>query len=289
MNRLEYFRRSLTKISPKSWEYFIVSRVIHRLDDLDIEFITQQLVRRPDGTRAMTDLFFPQFALHLEVDEPFHKKCVAPDALRERDIITITGHAFTRIDVSDKSDIKEICAKVENFIETLRQKKQEQVEAGCFNPWNPEERYRSGPVIARGYLDVEDNVAFQRQDEAMKCFGFKGKGWQKGAWDIPDGSADWLWFPRLYRHNNLWKNELSPDGKTISQHVLTSEAQASNRKALEQERGMLKERSVIVFAKSKDNLGTNLLRYTGTFRMDREISSGEALIYRRIATREKIR
>lgn len=289
MNKSEYIRHSLTKVSNKTWEYFIISRIIHRLDDLEIEFITQQLVRRPDGTRALTDLFFPQFALHLEIDEPHHENSVAPDALRERDIITITDHAITRIRVSDEIDIKKICDDVEGFIKTLRQKKQEQVDAGSFEPWNPEERYLSGPVIARGYLDVADNVAFRRQDEAMKCFGFKGKGWQKGVWKIPDGSADSLWFPRLYRHDPRWENELSLHDKTICQRGLTDEGQAHNRKELEKERGMPEERSVIVFAKAKDSLGANLLRYVGTFRMDRETSSDAALIYRRIATREKTR
>lgn len=123
----------------------------------------------------------------------------------------------------------------------------------------------------------------------MKCFGFKGKGWQKGAWTIRDGSDDWLWFPRLYPHDDRWSNELAPDGKTIFQRGLTGEAEEHNHKQLEEERKRPKKRSVIVFAKAKDSLGLNLLRYVGTFRMDREESSRKALIFRRIETREKTR
>lgn len=126
MNISDYIRRSLTKVSHKAWEYFIVSRIIHRLDDLEIEFITQQLVRRRNGTRALTDMFFPQFSLHLEIDEPHHKETIESDALRARDIIADTGHEITRIAIKNESDIEGICNDVEKFIETLRQKKQEQ-------------------------------------------------------------------------------------------------------------------------------------------------------------------
>lgn len=289
MKKSEYIRRSLTKISRKSWEYFIVSRVLHRLDDLEIEFITQQLVRLADGRRALTDLYFPQFNLHLEVDEPFHKNNHIADNLRQRDIVAVTEHDIVRITVSDDTDIDVICSETEAFINKLKGLKRDQVAADIFQPWNFEDRYLSGPVIARGYLDIDDKVAFRRQDEAMRCFGFTGKGWQKGGWVIPDGSTDWLWFPRLYPHDDRWSNEMSADGQTISQRGLTEEAKATNMRALEKERARTKDRSVIVFAKAQDSLGASLLRYVGTFRMDRETSSSEALIFRRIAAREKTR
>jgi hypothetical protein len=43
------------------------------------------------------------------------------------------------------------------------------------------------------------------------------------------------------------------------------------------------------FAKAQDSLGANLLRYVGSFQMDRKASTSDALIYSRIATREKTR
>ena len=69
ISKQDYIYRSLKKVSHKGWETFVISRIIHGLDDDDIEFVTQQLVRLSDESRALTDLYFPQFDLHVEVDE----------------------------------------------------------------------------------------------------------------------------------------------------------------------------------------------------------------------------
>ena len=41
----DYILRSLSKISHKKWELFIVSRIIHNVDDPEIEFSCQQAIR----------------------------------------------------------------------------------------------------------------------------------------------------------------------------------------------------------------------------------------------------
>ena len=42
--KADYIVKSLSKIKYKSWELYVVSRFIHTLDDLDVEFVCQQLV-----------------------------------------------------------------------------------------------------------------------------------------------------------------------------------------------------------------------------------------------------
>lgn len=71
------------------------------INDLDIKFITQQHVTRAEG-RALTDLFFPQLALHIEVDESHHEYNIDNDKVREADIVNATGHKFERINVKKK-------------------------------------------------------------------------------------------------------------------------------------------------------------------------------------------
>ena len=51
--KTEYIHLSLKKISHKKWEYFLISRILHRLDDFEIEFVSQQLVRCTDATWAL--------------------------------------------------------------------------------------------------------------------------------------------------------------------------------------------------------------------------------------------
>ncbi|SEA16676.1 hypothetical protein SAMN05660420_01450 [Desulfuromusa kysingii] len=286
----EYILRSLKKISKKKWEFFIISRLLHGLDDDEIEFVTQQLVRRPDGRRAHTDLYFPQFNLHLEIDEPHHEKQKDEDRRREQDIVNMTDHVVERITVPESPDlvIKTVRQEVDSFIERVINLKSEYKAKKKFIPWDFESRYSSEPVIARGYLSIEDNVVFRTQVEALRCFGFKGKGWQRGAWVVPR-TQDIIWFPRLYRHG-IWDNVLTADGLTIYENV-TKEHYEEGIRSIEKQResnSKYPNRKYVVFAKAKDALGFNLLRYVGTFLWNKDDSTCEMLKFDRVSSEESI-
>lgn len=301
ISKEEYILRSLSKIAHKKWELFIISRLIHGLDDDEIEFITQQLVRRSDGVRALTDIYFPQFNLHLEIDEPYHNNQLEEDSKREQDIIQITGHKVERIKVKEDTDstlrIKNIRADVDKLVQKIRDLKKTAIDKKRFSPWDFERRYSAEPAIARGNISTEDNIVFRTQVEALRCFGFKGKGWQRGAWSIPDGSNDLVWFPRLYPHG-IWHNKLIDNGQIIlecagseeigNRKVYNEEAIASINKQRE-DNSKYPKRKYIVFAKAKDNLGFNLLRYVGTFQMNFDDTSPEVLRFDRVRAEEAIR
>lgn len=61
LDELTYYARLLTKLRNKKYEFYVVSRIIHLLNDTEIQFTTQQLVRKEDGGRYLIDLYFPQF------------------------------------------------------------------------------------------------------------------------------------------------------------------------------------------------------------------------------------
>ena len=69
LSKANYVATSLSKIKHKRWELYVISRVIHLLNDLDVEFICQQAVLTDHGGRRFADLFFPQFNIYLEVNE----------------------------------------------------------------------------------------------------------------------------------------------------------------------------------------------------------------------------
>jgi very-short-patch-repair endonuclease len=258
-------------------------------DDDEIEFVTQQYVRRGDGTYALTDLFFPQFNLHLEIDEPHHEKEIQKqkDTLRTRDLVLATGHTIELLKIQKKDEtlksLSEIRSEVDEFVKRIQLQKTVKSD---FTPWNFETRYSPEPVIERGVLKISDNVVFRKQIDAMRCFGFKGNGWQKGAWTIPDGSKNYLWFPRLFEHG-MWRNELSEDGTVIHERAINSDGRASIEKQ-RQDIGELPNRKAIVFAKAKDALGHSLLRYVGTFQARRSETDPEVISFDRIATSEKV-
>lgn len=297
MTKDEYILRSLSRISKKKWEFFIISRILHGLDDDEIEFVTQQLVRRPDGSRALTDIFFPQFDIHLEIDEPHHNNQEVEDFKREQDIIQITGHQIERIKIPDKSRtvgvIEEVRDEVDNIIKIIKGRKQIAIKEETFIPWDYESRYSADPVIARKIVSIKDNVVFRTQVEALRCFGFSGKGWQRGAWIIPDGTHDAVWFPRLYRHG-IWLNELTDEGKTIYERALKDDASAyeDGVRSIEKQRennSKHPDRKYIVFAKARDALGFNLLRYVGSFTMNFDETAPDVLRFDRVSSDEVIR
>jgi hypothetical protein len=290
LTKTDYILRSLQKIRNKKWEFFIISRIIHALDDDEIEFVTQQYVRRENGAYALTDLYFPQFDLHLEIDEPPHEEEIKKqkDTLRTRDLVLMTGHTIERLKIQkvDRTlkSLPEIRSEVDEFVKKIRIQKTMKSD---FVPWNLETRYSPEPVIARGVVKIANNVVFRKQIDAMRCFGFKGNGWQKGAWRIPDGSNDYLWFPRLFKHG-MWRNELSEDGTEIHERAINSDGRAS----IEKQRRDISEqpnRRIIVFAKAKDALGYSLLRYVGTFQPRHSETDPEVISFDRIATSEKVR
>lgn len=306
-----YILQSLRKIRHKAWELFVISRIIHSSDDPDIEFVTQQLVRRPDGSRALTDIYFPQFNLHLEIDESHHFKLetdnqslllkqVSADHIREQDIVDQTGHEIVRIAVFDTIDRSErslsaISSETDRFVQRLRAERQRQEASGTFVPWDFEQRFDPARIIAKGEISIADNVLFRLQIDAMKCFGFTGSGWMRGAWRIPDGSGDWLWFPRLFEHG-IWQNELCDGGLVINERAV-NEPKLKNERArasLRNQRLDLAkdpDRNIIVFSKAKDALGNRLLRYVGTFKVNlaQEHESPDNLRFDRVRETEKVR
>ena len=91
MEKIEYIVKQLSRAEKKRFEHFVVTRIWHLLNDLTLKFITQQYVVRPFG-RALTDMYFPQLGIHIEVDETHHLNQQEQDQLRQADIVNATNH-----------------------------------------------------------------------------------------------------------------------------------------------------------------------------------------------------
>lgn len=288
----QYILKSLSKIRNKKWEFFIISRIIHLLSDDDIEFATQQIVHPPDSDSwYLTDLYFPQFGIHLEIDERHHLSQAEKDKERHRDIVAATNERIERISTfhadHEMKTLGSVRSDVDGFVDLIKSKKLEQQKDGSFIPWTMNQARRVQTVLERGYVSIEDNVTFRLQTGPLRCFGFSGISYQRGGWRIPDGTGDWVWFPRLYRHN-IWENQMTGDGMVIHQKAMSDKARSHNVQQIQKANSSTRPKT-IVFAKAKDNLGFNLLRYVGTFRINPEQSIAEAIRFDRISTWEKTR
>lgn len=281
--KTEYVIRQLGRTTNKKYEAYIITRIIHKLDNFDIKFVTQQYVSRSDEKHALTDLFFPQLNFHIEVDEGFHKNHwnVKADDIREQDIaMAVPGTIFKRIDATMTLD--QINIRVDALVDELRKEIIKLTSNSTYIPWDIDAEHNPETYLEKGYIDLEDNVAFKRIYEACNCFGHQYIGFQRGgAGHRDDGTI--LWFPKLYP-NDEWNNSISQNEEQIvEKHHVPETAKIH---VAEHINGSSIKR--IVFARVKNNLGEIMYRFKGCYKLNvPESKSRNALIWDRIETRVK--
>lgn len=278
-NRDTYVRKSLANLKHKSWEHYVVNRLVHRLDDPEIEFICQQHIRA-DGARFLSDVYFPQFDLHLEVDERGHVGKEEKDSQRSTSIHDATQHLIRRIPVHDgKVDrsLFEVNSDIEQLIGELRALKAEKVELGSFVAWSEENEDRPQDYYERGFISAEHNVFFRTKLAALRCFGFGKTFLQQGSWSVRERPGYCVWFPRLIKQGE-WNNHLSADGQTIT------EERASGRF-----KGDLTAEPPYryVFSKMDDVLGNTFFKFLGEYHLDLNASTELRRVYVLRATEVK--
>jgi len=280
MDKKEYIIRQLGRTKNKKYEAYVVSRIIHLLNDFDIKIVTQQYVVRPEG-RALTDLFFPQLSIHIEVDEEHHKLNIQDDKIREADIVNATNHTILRIDMSKSfeninKEIDKIVSKLQNKINELKQN-------NLFIEWDIESEFNPQTYINRGYIDICDNVAFKTIKDACNCFGHNYTGYQKAGASHPDKEI-MLWFPKLFP-NGEWINKITNDEEVITERNEDDEKEKSHLESFIKQPYKEKHKR-IVFAKVKGNLGDTLYRFRGQYELNIEKSNFEiGLVWERTKTK----
>jgi len=280
--KTEYIIKQLGRTKNKKYEMYVVNRIINLINDFDIKFITQQYVSRSDGKFALTDLYFPQFHIHIEVDEPAHKNNKHADEIREQDIVSVTGCPDPiRIDV-DKT-IYEINNQIDNVVKNICELKQEYKDNNSFIPWNIEVEFNPDTYINLGYIDIKDNVAFRTIKDGCNCFGHNYKGYQKAEAKHARYPDIGLWFPKLYS-NKDWDNYENPEQTTITEKPKTEKYKKFTENYLKNIDNEINKQ--IVFARVKDNLGNILYRFRGMYELEQEQSIKScSLVWNRIKTR----
>ena len=288
----DYILRNFSKIQHKTWELYVITRIIHLLNDPQIEFVCQQLIRTPKGKRYLADLCFPTLSLYLEIDELHHtnKENQISDEHRKREIIDATDFDERRIQIFDSQakikDLKEINNEISKFIKELKERKKEIKKSGNFIPWDYEKKYSPELHIKKGYIDVRNNVTFLNHRDAMRCFGYKGGHYQRAVWKIKENDKR-IWFPKLYK-NNDWDNSLSDDSKKIIMMRENGESLIRFFEGIKKDLGWydrLKSggdsEPIIVFAHYNNLLGQTVYKFLGEFAVSSEESDEYSVIFNR--------
>lgn len=288
MSKTDYILRSLSKINKKRWEHYVINRIFHKLDDLEIEFICQQCIRKADSSDKiyLADLFFPQFDLYLEIDEGHHDSDEAKkaDAMKRLDIIEATGFSEKRISASNVT-IEQLNASIDEFVKLLIGTKEKLKAQNKFIPWDYSAQYTAERHINAGVMEVGPHTIFRYHRDALECFGYINKGHhQSGSWKLSEkvvkaiglSGRTMVWFPRLYKAG-VWDNELSSDGEWIIEQSL----EANNNYVEDWDYR-------IVMAHSRDELNRVLYRFLGVFQIDKNKSTEGKNFFKRINTKVKV-
>lgn len=280
MTKLDYIIRQISKTNKKNYENYVVTRIWHGLNNTDIKFTTQQYVKRKEGY-ALTDMFFPQLDLHVEVDEPHHLNFVDLDKNREIDIIEATNHIVERIEITN--DIKYIDSQCDNLVKLIQNLIIEKTKNNKFESWDLEKEFNPDYYKTKGYLDVSENPAFRRTVDACNCLGQNYIGVQRAYFKSKKYENHYLWFPKFYE-NESWDNKITDNGETIIE-----KCKIDGRKEKHYHDLINSKVKRIVFPRSIDNLGFALYRFKGLFEVDKEKSSIEnGMVYKRISTKLEI-
>ena len=288
LTKREVLFRQFRKFTRKSQEAYVISRIWHQLDLDDVEMLTQQYVRRESGGHALTDAYFPQVGIHIEVMEDAHHKKVELDAIRKEEIVDVTGHKVYDVwpgrDENGEGSLDKLHETIDAIVSKIRSKREDKIRSGNWEPWDPEFKYSVERWRAAGEVSLENRAAFRLISDACNAFGHQYEGYQKAWASNPMDASTGLWFPKLYP-NKAWHNELSADGQTIVEICLSSDPELRRdhyRRCSE------RTRNRVTFARVASPMGMTLYRFVGVFEMDKANSSPDGTVrYSRVAISAK--
>ena len=274
----DYLLRNISKIKHKKWELYIITRILHLLNDPEIEYTCQQFVKTKSGKRYLADICFPSLKLYYEIDELQHSResHKIEDSERKKEIIDATGFVEKRIKIYNllkkNRKLKDINYEVDKFVKYIKKRKKYFILKNNFTPWDYRKKYSPEFYIKKGYIDINENVGFLTQRDAKRCFGYTGGHVQRAVWKIPN-SAISLWFPKLYK-NRDWDNILSDDLKKITMQKTTKEFI-----------GKATRWRVIVFAHNKNLFGQTLYKFLGLFELSEKYSNLHKHVFVRVKSK----
>lgn len=229
-DKKEYLIKTLSRTKRKDYENYVINRIYSKLDDLDIKPMTQKYVKRNINNRkgyCLIDLYFPQFNIGIECDEPHHITQQENDKLRTENIITELGNYIEkRIIVYNKSII-EINNDIDKLVQYIQNAKNKQIKNGTFKKWElltPKEYFKN-----KNKITIYDDIEFNTINETSNLiFNTNYKGQQQAWFPIKTIKNERImaWFPQLaieidnkmVASSNGWHNTINDEKDTIFEY-----------------------------------------------------------------------
>ena len=278
-----YVTRNFQKISSKRWELYVITRVIHLLDDPDIEYVCQQYINPPHNKEYyLADLAFPSLKLYLEIDEGQHSEedHHTADIKRDAEILEATDWECKRIAVYvnqgnarvDKK-LMALNKEIDKFVKYIQSKKQKLLSQGKSIVWDYEKKFLPESFIEKEEITVNDNVALLNHRDVLRLFGYTKGHYQRAVWKI-DKFNEMVWFPKLYS-NSDWVNKFDEKTNSILQYRKDMKSHPIPS---------IDENDRIVFAHQKNIFGQTVYKFYGVFVVDHSRTDPVKHYFKRIKT-----
>jgi len=282
--RLDYISRFFQKASSKPIENYVLTRIWHKLESEDIQMIPQQQVIRREGNYAMTDAFFPQIGLHIEVNEPAHYDSpdrIEADKIRLQEIEKNTGHKLEVIDCRPNLEI--IHARIDEIVRNIHSEIKTRREQGTLKPWRPNESRNPMFWVDKPILRESDDIIMRNIEDICTLFGAdfrktKNGYYRKGAVAHPSQPNTTIWWPSGIPRPD-WQNLSLDNGEIITEsHSNPDTIKGHYHRTV----GNPEKR--VVFYLQKDILGFSGYYFFGLYEIDFERSNErDGIFWRRIS------
>ena len=270
MDKLEYIRKVFAQTKGKTFENYAITQIWAGVKHLSICPVMQQYVKRPGGTYALLDLYFPQIDLAVEIDEKAHEKNIPHDKMRADDVFKAIQDEGKSIVIRriKEAPYEEVEQAIQETIDAIAERAKQYSPLVWENDWQQEEHARKFDEIKkRGFLDISDTIGFTRLQVTNDIFGMnKSEGYlQFGkSWFTVDADKQtMLWFPHLTR-NKKWENKINAAWTEIEEKRIVQKK--DSRPSKSHDPNILR----YTFARYKNALGETSYRYIGNFRFSRE-------------------
>lgn len=227
MEKLEYILNQFHRTWNKKRENYCIERIYNKIDNPNLQFVTQQMFRRSNNRIALADLYFPQLKLSVEIDEAYHKGNEDSDQERTEEILSRMNRLETivpfepdelRINAGTEITLEAINTQIDDTVRVIMQRIALLPELKWDSVFKTPEEY-----IRDGYVSADDDACFGTLWDVSKLFS---KAYKKGCqccwFDAIQGCcSEKVWCPKVsvnvegYTVNVPYDNEISLDADVI--------------------------------------------------------------------------
>lgn len=283
VSKTEYIARSLSKGTHKKFETFVINSIYSKLDNPEIEIVTQQHVSTSEGMKYI-DLYFPQLKIAVEVDEGYHDNLEQKEfdskreesikkAIQNNTIVNTNNHPIkilrVPITVDNKViDLVELNKKIDFIVKTVNESI---AKLGNQLIWHFDSCDRMKSYKKKGFLSFGDY--FDKMVDIVNLFSnknFTGNQWQRCTYPFnPIGCFDhpkYVWSPELSvngSNKDGWINTISDDLTTIYERATSGSGNQKTKYEFDQ----LKKHRIkrITFLNYKDPVLGSIRKFIGVY------------------------